>query len=198
MGMVKVHPSACPCTVPGPITHTRSREPSRCHSMWGGGTASSGHSRMSCPPATAVMLGVSPTLAMLRGAVGHVPAESGGAMWVGHPHTCPHKSCIDPCSAGPPCCAPDPSSEASSPYRSSHPLPSNPKEGCRGCSGSLVPQSSDHPAAPPVAPSSLHHWGHATLDADVEAPAVLPGGASSQAGVQASVGHLHKARRGKN
>lgn len=60
-----------------PSSHTRSGEPSRCHSMWGGGPASTGHSRVSCPPGTAVMLGVSPVPVVLRGAAGWVTVGQG-------------------------------------------------------------------------------------------------------------------------
>lgn len=70
----------------------------------------------------------------------------------------------------------------------------NPK---KGGSGSLVPQGLEHSAAPLQALSSLLCWDHATLDADMEAPAVLPCRASGQAGVQASISHLHSQERGK-
>lgn len=70
----------------------------------------------------------------------------------------------------------------------------NPK---KGYSISLGPQGLDHPAAPPASPLLLHCWGHTTLDADMEAPAVLPCRASGQAGVQASISHLHSQEREK-
>lgn len=64
-----------------------------------------GHSRVSCPPGTAVMLRVSLVSMVPRGAVGWVAAE--------HPHACPHPSSFihkkpPPQSLGLPCSAPDP------------------------------------------------------------------------------------------
>lgn len=169
--MVAPQPVAVP--VPGPLPGTCSGEPSRCHSMSGWGSAPSGHSRRSCPPATAVMTGISLALGMLAGAVGE---GLGGVRvcHVGHPHTCPtlqdhHR-------------APDPSFRAHS----------NSKGGCRDALALGPPK-----LGASCSPSSLHCWGHTTLGADVEAPAVLPCRAGGQAGVQASISHLQSQERQK-
>lgn len=140
---------------------------------------------MSCPPATAVMLWVSPTLVMLRGAVGHVPGESEGALWVGHLHTCPNKSHIAPlCSR----------SHLTAPTALPIRLPAIPRTGAGDALALWSPTSLAAPQHSLLPPSLLHRWDHATLDADVETLAVLPSGASSQADIQASVGHLRQSQ----
>lgn len=145
--------------------------------MLGWGSAASGHSRRSCPPATAVMMGMSPLLPMLGGAVGHGPVGQGVPCWLDTPISVPVNHAGSSLHSRPLFWSPHQSQK-----RTFH-LSGSPRLGSS--------------FSPPASPLLLHCWGHTTLDADMEAPAVLPCRASGQAGVQATISHLHSQEREK-